>query len=622
MRFLFAVLFALSLCHVGFGEDIKVSKADTQHFMGVVDYLQGALYSAGQKLNTPEGVREYRDLMRVLRLHQETVGGIRADLNSNFARFMWEANPWINRNLGFADGDEGSSKFKAAWALLDTYSDVAIADSEKFRAQLKETSDSIMGASGLELVTAPPEPQAVTISDAELEAAVAFAALGVASYPVVISGANPEHTGALAMVDSTILFQNFLRKEKALAVLKRRAKFSIHAAVALSLIENKDFPKALDKVVTTLEQKQSSGGSREPYYVIREGQLEKYKGFTALLHGASALAREEAEAALPPSKIMDLPAGKKAVGTVVAKKGPLDEDEARVVSSIVNQMFEDLKGLAGAADVRDVNNSSFRGLRNDAYSLKMLLLYFAKNERNHLRRHFYNVNPWAMRNWMSLTEGASGTSTLDRLAAAINNLEPLDEILGGIHGTNIQESVPGAAPQDNRNVVNLATVGQQEILVTETYALGTVALGLQSMAANLVNLSKAKGLTGSYAHHVTTLIRNGISLLAARHERLKFVLAQYQAQQTAPFEIKEVRSAVALVENLGKVLGALTFLENGFVTIDAADGSAPFTLQEGARTLYELVVRLQVPQLTSAGTPAEGGFCLGNLDGLGRTKPE
>lgn len=612
MRFLFTVLTALALCHFSFAEDVRVSKEDTQHFMGVVGYLQSALFST-DKLNTPEGVREYRDLMRVLRLHKQTVGGIRMEQTSAFAIFMWQANPWINRNLSFADGDYdgGKSTFKAAWDVLDAYSDKAISESAALRAVLQTASKAIENTSVLETVAEAPRPEEVVISDGELEAAVAFAALGLAAYPATIGSSDPERTGSLQMVDSLLFFSQFLKKDKAFAVLQHQAKKSIHAATALHLLQENEFKTALDRVVTTLEKK----GRDTQYFVVQAGKMERFKAFAGMLSGVAMIAQEAAEKELPPTTVAILPGTKKSPGG--AKSGPFDDDEARVVASFVDMMFKDLQVLNTHRNPADENNPSQRGMKNNAYILNELLTYLAKNPDNHLRKHFYNINPWAMRNWMQMAE--KNPSTLKNLFDAVVKNESVTEWLRQIEGTNAQENMVSAPPQ---KTVDLSLVGEAERFHTQTFALGAVMLGIQSLSANLLNLTREGTLTWGYAQHVTKLVHKGIELLASREEHVNAIIRHFDLRQVKTHEAKEVRTAAALVANLSKVLEALTFLENGFEAIGVAAGSGPFSLEQGVRYLYELVTALQFPHHSSSGGDGGHGFCLGDLDSLGQARPK
>lgn len=608
MRCFFWGLIALLACRYGFADEIKVKKEDVAHFMEAVAYLQSALMRTN-KLSGPEEVRAYRDLMNVLRRHQATVGNSRFENQTPFASAMWKANPWINRNLNFADVDfsSGASRFKAAWKALDENTDWAISQSETLRAPLLAAAKAIEATAGLE--SAPGEQTDLVVSAADLETAVGYAALGLSSFPFVLQASEWRRPATAQRAAAMLFFFEFLQQEEPRRVLTTQARTSLQAATALALLTRHDYKRFVIQLGNLTEKK----GGEFPFLTFKEGSEALVSSHLNYLSAEASVVRHEAERGLPPSGKGTRIKGETTLGRVNSPGMPFTEAEARVLAAIVKQMFADLDALAVNQKVGDRDNPSRRALVNSASALHALFVFLRANPDNHLRRHFQNLEPWNMAKWMKAAQDGSPT-LLTKLVSSLFDEAGVKRVVREIEAIPVAES---ALIAPGNHSVDLSRVDPLEGELTEKSALPLVAMSIQTLSANLVNRARAGQVSLAQAGQLTFLVHQAIALLAFRQTAFGKVAIEFSVSRMTDHETKEIFAAAALLANLSRVLEALTFLENGF----AAAASGPFSVEEGARYLYELVTSFQFPPRGNDAGGAEA-VCMDKLNGQGQmTRP-
>ncbi len=613
MRFLSLVLVVLALCltQLAKAEDIRVKKDEAIHFMRVIEDLQHLLSAAAGKLTTPEGVRQFRDLAEALRLHQRTLAGLRGQNQESFALLMVQADPWVNRNIGFADSENGGgSAFKKMFDMLDTHSDVAISASRQFQAPLINAAVRIENTSGLELASGGADPRGVVITGQDLEAAVAFAAIGLATFPGKIAAGNENAYYALPKVDSLIYLHTFLNNPEALAVLQKRARTSIHAAIALRVVSSRDFSKAMNQIPTTLIRQGEGYGS---YYLVSDEQ--KFKTYVGFLMGAAGLAKEEAEGSIPPSQVM-MPRSpvQKGKDKFEEKHGGLDGDDAEAMGIVINALLQNLGNVNEVAKDAPATIQE-KAMALSVLSLTPLLEYLAKNPDNHLLKQLMSASPFSTRNLLSLGRVESGTSVMKRLKDAVFAERGTADVLQTIEGIFAQESLSQPGRRLELDVQHLDSL---EVHYTVSFAVGVAVAALQALPAGLIQSVKRLD-NPALAAYTVQQVRAALIFVARRQVILKGFLADLEATKPKALLTQQVRSAVAVAADVGNVLEALHFLENGFLANDGAAGLTKlFSNQVGAQQLNDLMTSLQYP----AGLVLNGGDkdCVTGITNLGLTR--
>jgi hypothetical protein len=457
--------------------EVTVTENETYYFGGITFDLQRQLAESSTSLNTPAGVKQFRDRAQVLRLLADVLGFERGDWNpqSRFAGYLYKTNFWVNRNLRLANVQDqsGQNLFPAMFAVLDSHTDREISERGDLRKPLIAASKAIEDTSFLE--SPAEQPEAARLSDKELDLAVLFAAMGVISSPGKIDERGLDHVSDIT--SALKFFKDFLTNQTALRRLRALSISNSIAAIALGIVDTPKF----SEFVETLAAFGTAGVD-----VKVPSQSAARNALDSLIDVVRNVKSDYEAQSAPASPRRDLPGILDDLSRNVpfirpgppypaAAKPAFDPRSSVDLATLSSKLMHDM-ALQAANFANDLDEDQeiarlreFQALRTIAESLDWVIAGWQAGEQKQKAfvRLLYQVNPWVMRNLLALRreEGVRGGSQIERLKAALKKYD-----VGAIRTAAV-------AVQARQFEESVAAV-PQEVTMDENDQLGVVSIAL------------------------------------------------------------------------------------------------------------------------------------------------
>lgn len=551
---------------------VRLAKEEVGHFMAVVDTLQAQLAIASESLNTPMGVRDFREYAEVLRLHQAVL----TQEESQFARFLYETGWWVNRNLGLADGEE--NYFEAMFQVLQNHSDVEIAADRSLQGPLIAASRRIEGTMGLEVAHQKPEPIEVVLTPHELEAAVAMAALGVVTLPNGIAADKDNIIYQSGRVSTLDFFVRFLSNSEVAPVLRKRMITSLVATTAAGIVDNVQFGVAVTNLTAAIVAK----------------DLRRSHVYSSQILGIAGAQWLELSDEFPPSQRVS--------GNTNPSGGALEprpagseitRSEAEKLLPAMNIEIGQLRQLFQLVDLHDANSVSRRAFVESAFLLQQLLEHINQSDGNHLSLHFHRIDHFSYRNYVSMARGVDSVLKRLRNAIVMKDSSEVDRLIGSIESINMLESVvmnmlEGEGGPELKGAI--AQVDSNDQFLTEAWA---VMFALVSPYAIVVppKFSEPETFSPDDMVYRTETIRNLLVFLMGRLHKVLDIFTRLTSRDLEYERVKVLAGLLGKPEQTFAALDKILKQFKGLATVEPMRSSLgpPPGLQEGIDELYRLL---------------------------------